>query len=150
MLVFMRIVSMWWFLWELLVCDSFLCRLLVCDDCLCDGFWYRLLVCDGLSYRWLICDGFLCIFLVCDAFLCVLLLLKLFLVWKGVMCIFGGRVKMCEFRGYAFRNLKVYKRKNVPVYPISHYLIVSVYNVSPSFNSSVKMFLNAFRYLLKA
>ena len=39
------------------------------------------------------------------------------------MCMFGGRVKMCEFCGYAFRNLKVYKRKNVPGYPISHYLI---------------------------
>ena len=36
---------------------------------------------------------------------------------------FGGRLKMCEFCGYAFRNLKVYKRKNVPGYPISHYLI---------------------------
>ena len=97
-LVFMRIVSMWWFLWELLVCDSFLCRLLVCHGFLCrllvcdgflcrllvcDGFLYRLLVSDGSLYRWLICDGFLSILLVCDGFLCVLLLLKLFLVWKG-------------------------------------------------------------------
>ena len=36
---------------------------------------------------------------------------------------FGGRVKMCEFCGCASRNLKVCKRKNVPGYPISHYLI---------------------------
>ena len=125
--IFILIMFVWgvlcWFLWALLVCDGFLYRLLVHDDFLCDGFWCRLLVCDGFLYRWLICDGFLCIFLVCYGFLCVLLLLKSFLVWKGVMCMFGGRVKMCEFCGCASRNLKVCKRKNVPGYPISHYLI---------------------------
>ena len=84
-------------------------------------------------------------------FLCILFLLELFLVWKGVMCmfekrvsfegmlfnviikvisslvlkgvmgVFGGWVKMCEFCGYAFWNLKVYKRKNTPGSSISHY-----------------------------
>ena len=29
-------------------------------------------------------------------FLCALLLLKLFLVWKDIMCVFGGWGKMCE------------------------------------------------------
>ena len=33
-------------------------------------------------------------------FLYILFLLKLLLVWKGVMCLFGSRVKMCEFCGY--------------------------------------------------
>ena len=35
------------------------------------------------------------------------------MLWKWVMCMFGGSVKMCEFYGYAFWNLKVYKQKNV-------------------------------------
>ena len=74
---FKQIVSMQWFLWELLVCD---------------GFLY------------------------------ILFLLKLFLVWKGVMCMFGGHVKMCEFCGYAFWNLKVYKRKNLSEPSIYNYL----------------------------
>ena len=37
------------------------------------------------------------------------------------MGMFGGCVKMCEFCGYAFWYLKVYKRKNAPDDPISHY-----------------------------
>ena len=37
------------------------------------------------------------------------------------MGVFGGWVKMCEFCGYFFWNLKVYKRKNTPGPSISHY-----------------------------
>ena len=28
------------------------------------------------------------------------------------MCMFGGWLKMCQFCGYAFQSLKVYKQKN--------------------------------------
>ena len=45
----------------------------------------------------------------------------IFLVLKGVMGVFGEWVKMCEFCGYAFWNLKVYKQKNAPGSSISHY-----------------------------
>ena len=45
----------------------------------------------------------------------------IFLVWKGVMGMFRGWVKMREFCGYSFWNLKVYKRKNVPGDSISQY-----------------------------
>ena len=44
-----------------------------------------------------------------------------FLVLKGVMGVFGRWVKMSEFCGYGFWNLKVYKRKNAPGSSISHY-----------------------------
>ena len=37
------------------------------------------------------------------------------------MGLFGGWLKMCEFCRYAFWNLEVYKQKNVPGDPISHY-----------------------------
>ena len=74
-----------------------------------------------VSVQWFLCDGFSYELLVCDGFLYILFLLKLFLVWKGVMYMFGRRVKMCEFCGYAFWNLKVYKRKNVSDTSVSHY-----------------------------
>ena len=45
-----------------------------------DDFSYELLMCGGFSYELFVCGGFLCI----------LFILKLFLVWKGVMCMFGG------------------------------------------------------------
>ena len=35
-------------------------------------------------------------------FLCRFLLLKLIISMKGVMCMLGGWVKVCEFCGYAF------------------------------------------------
>ena len=68
----------------MLVCDAFSYELSVCG-----GFLYRLWVCDGFSYGLLVCGGFLCILLVCDGFSFELFLLKLFLVWKGDMCMLG-------------------------------------------------------------
>ena len=66
-------------------------------------------------------DGFLCRLLVCDGFFYRLLLLKLFLVWRGVMCMFGGRVKMCEFCAYAFL-----KCKSIPVKLSQNHLFTTI------------------------
>ena len=37
------------------------------------------------------------------------------------MYILWEQVKMCEFCGYAFQNLKVHKQKNAPEAFVSHY-----------------------------
>ena len=85
-------------------------------NCLYNGFSYKLLVCDSfykncfyneffiqiVGMRWFLCDGFSYELFVCDDFLYILFLLKLFLVRKGVICIFERRVKMCEFCRYVF------------------------------------------------
>ena len=104
-------------------------------------------------------------------FLFIIFLLELFLVWKGVMCMSGGLVsfagmffnviinviiflvlkgvmgvfvgwvEMCEYCGYAFWNLKVYKRKNAPGSSISYYCSVSYfYLISKSFLKNVLSF----------
>ena len=75
----------------------FLYRLLVCG-----GFLYGLLVCDGFSYELSVCDGFFRYCQYAMVFYVDCFLLNYFLVWKGVMCMFEGRVKMCECCGYAF------------------------------------------------
>ena len=103
------------FSYELLACDGFY------KNCLFNGFSHELLVCDSFLYRLFLLKlffsmkrGYVCVWEACKIvwvlWVCFLKY-KLFLIWKGVMCMFGGRVKMCKFCRYAFWNLKVYKQK---------------------------------------
>ena len=113
---FIRIVSVWWFFvwffsmrWFLYI---FLLKyfklFLIWKGVMCmfrglyDGFLSNLLVCNGFLYRLLVCVSFFIETISMWWFLCILQLLKIFLVWKGVMCMFGKRVKICEFCRYAF------------------------------------------------
>ena len=114
----------------------FLCILLVCDGfiILIVSFKITFSMKGGYLYVWK-CVSF------AGMFFNVIINVIIFLVLKGVMGVFVGWVEMCEYCGYAFWNLKVYKRKNAPGSSISYYCSVSYfYLISKSFLKNVLSF----------
>ena len=89
----------------------------------------KLLVCDGFSFELLACGVFLCILLVCDGFFMHIVSFKfifmsfagmlfnviinviIFLVWKGVMGMFEGWVKMWVLRVFFLKSKSVQSKK---------------------------------------
>ena len=114
----------------------FLCILLVCDGFIILIVSFKIIFSmkGGYLYVWK-CVSF------AGMFFNVIINVIIFLVLKGVMGVFVGWVEMCEYCGYAFWNLKVYKRKNAPGSSISYYCSVSYfYLISKSFLKNVLSF----------
>ena len=114
----------------------FLCILLVCDGFIIQIVSFKIIFSmkGGYLYVWK-CVSF------AGMFFNVIINVIIFLVLKGVMGVFVGWVEMCEYCGYAFWNLKVYKRKNAPGSSISYYCSVSYfYLISKSFLKNVLSF----------
>ena len=114
----------------------FLCILLVCDGFIILIVSFKIIFSmkGGYLYFWK-CVSF------AGMFFNVIINVIIFLVLKGVMGVFVGWVEMCEYCGYAFWNLKVYKRKNAPGSSISYYCSVSYfYLISKSFLKNVLSF----------
>ena len=114
----------------------FLCILLVCDGFIILIVSFKIIssMKGGYLYVWK-CVSF------AGMFFNVIINVIIFLVLKGVMGVFVGWVEMCEYCGYAFWNLKVYKRKNAPGSSISYYCSVSYfYLISKSFLKNVLSF----------
>ena len=114
----------------------FLCILLVCDGFIIQIVSFKIIFSmkGGYLYVWK-CVSF------AGMFFNVIINVIIFLVLKGVMGVFVGWVKTCEYCGYAFWNLKVYKRKNAPGSSISYYCSVSYfYLISKSFLKNVLSF----------
>lgn len=64
--------------------------------------------------RWFLCDGFSYELLVFGGFLIQIVSFKvIFIIKKGYVYAWGGRVKMCEFCVYAFLKSKSMQAKNV-------------------------------------
>ena len=113
-----------------------LCILLVCDGFIILIVSFKIIFSmkGGYLYVWK-CVSF------AGMFFNVIINVIIFLVLKGVMGVFVGWVEMCEYCGYAFWNLKVYKRKNAPGSSISYYCSVSYfYLISKSFLKNVLSF----------
>ena len=114
----------------------FLCILLACDGFIIQIVSFKIIFSmkGGYLYVWK-CVSF------AGMFFNVIINVIIFLVLKGVMGVFVGWVEMCEYCGYAFWNLKVYKRKNAPGSSISYYCSVSYfYLISKSFLKNVLSF----------
>ena len=114
----------------------FLCILLACDGFIIQIVSFKIIFSmkGGYLYVWK-CVSF------AGMFFNVIINIIIFLVLKGVMGVFVGWVEMCEYCGYAFWNLKVYKRKNAPGSSISYYCSVSYfYLISKSFLKNVLSF----------